>query len=148
MLSHSFYIASPPDGRVLDADKTLVQANIWDGATIILKKLPSAFLESDTGRKYPILFPVVRIGRCSSSAKDKCNAANLIDLGGEPKGQTVHRQHVRLALHKDKWFFSRFREARNVTKLNDQTAQIGHSYPISDGDHIVLGGVQLWFHEG
>ncbi len=145
---HSFYIKAQPGGRILAADQTLVQANIWDGATIILKQLPFVFLESEAKHKYFVLFPVVSIGRCARSAGDGCRAADLIDLSKEPGGKTVHRRHVKLTLRKGQWLLSRFREARNVTKVNDQPLQPGRSHPLSDGDRIILGKVQLWFHEG
>ena len=146
--THSFYIVLPTDGRILDVDKTLMEACIWDGATVILKKLPLAFLESDTNHTYPILSPVVRVGRCFISKKDDCNRVDLIDLGDEPKGKTVHRRHALLTLRGEKWFFNRLRGARNMTRINDHVAQPGYFYPLSDGDRVFLGGVQLWFHEG
>jgi len=144
-LSYSYRLEVPLLDRVLLENESLVQAGVWDGAIVMLHRVSSAALVSESGRKYLLLRTLVPVGRKSALKNGEEVAQWLVDLGDEPMGDTVHREHVVLATRGTMWTLRRVPGTANVTLINGRVVDTDRVYPLVEGDQIQLGGVKLRF---
>lgn len=68
---------------------------------------------------------------------------DLWTLGVED-ARTVSRRHCRILRQEDKYYIEDL-GSMNGTRLNDQPLQQGQTYPLQDGDTIIVGRVTLTF---
>jgi len=69
-----------------------------------------------------------------------------IDLGDEPKGDTVSRVHAQLQRKQGKWFITP-RASSNPTRIAGKELVYHQEHPLSSGDKISLGAVHLKFKQ-
>jgi hypothetical protein len=139
-------------GQVLGANETLASAGVWDGASLVFgSRMGRSDRAAEPGRAslksetcvYRLTGPEMRLGRGSSESTG--DATPLLDLGGEPLGSTVGRNHARARLVDGTWLVEALPATKGITLLNGAVAGPGQRYALADGDCLQLGGVRLWF---
>ncbi len=153
--SYSYEVMMEHSGEKIPSTRSLAEVEAWSGTTLVFspsqrkskKTLPSSFdawFESERSEEiYPLLGKEMWLGRKGRGAKPR---ENLIDLGGEPLGNTVSRNHARVVMKEGRWMLI-VEKALNATALNGTELKAGRFHPLSDGDVLQMGGVTLHFHQ-
>ncbi len=145
-----YLIRAHPQGRALRDGESLADAGIWDGACLVLmptrvaepRRLSQTYsLRSESGTVYPLPSPNTSIGRAQRGVE--VQGPEWVDLGGEPRGTTVSRNHARLVFGDGRWRIIPAPDSANPTLVNDRVVERGQSHPLANGDLITLGQVTV-----
>jgi len=147
-------LAVLPSKRELLPNQSLADAEVWDGADLVLVKkeyapiasMTGAYLESETGARYALSGRGVWIGG-GRAARRVDEESGFVDLSGEPEGRTVSRQHAFLSRDGQVWRLAAHASASNPTCVNGEAVPAGHSVTLRDGDVVQLGAVRLRFRQ-
>lgn len=140
-------------GKSLSLQSSLAELGLWDGTHLLFEpiinnepltdpRVQPAFLVSQSGHRYSLIYPVHRLGRSSSSGRSD---TNLIDLRPEPQSQTVSRHHADICYEQGNWILRCLPNVRNPTLCNNVPLAPSQSYSLVDGDWIQLAAVKLRF---
>ena len=97
----------------------------------------------ETGTLFEIEWQPAIIGRPSANQPGSANAL-AVNLGDQPEGRSVSRQHARITERGDQYFLESMAE-RNPTFLNDEELVVGEKRRLSPGDVIQVGKIRLAF---
>jgi len=140
-----YIIRATPPGRLLRPDESLAAAAVWDGAALSIQTITTPYFIAASGRRYPCLQTTMRLGRLGSDSKTQPLPTDLIHLGEETNGNTVSRNHAVLSSNQGRWLLTPTAQAGNQTLLNGQPLATDKQYDLQNGDHVQLGGVELYF---
>ncbi|MCX7895393.1 MAG: FHA domain-containing protein, partial [Thermoanaerobaculum sp.] len=74
--------------------------------------------------------------------------APLVDLGPVDPQKTTSRRHATLFFRDGQWYLREEVGVRNGTFVNGRRLQTGEAHPISSGDRLRFGLVEVEFHTG
>jgi hypothetical protein len=141
-----------PPHRILHPRESLAQAGVWDGGIIHIEVAAGAadqfasYLLSGTGQQYPLIQEKMEIGRLGRHSAPTERTIPLIDLSGEPSGNTVSRNHATIFYDKEQWYLATEEGAVNATTLNNQPVAPQTPQELTHGDYLQFGGVGLHFY--
>jgi len=152
-----FYeVTAEPSGRGVQPHETLAEAELWDGTHLVFKRIHKthehspepmsmACLRSRSGQSYLLDHSETVIGR-GALGLDLLPGTGHINLGNEPTGRTVSRDHAHIVFDGTQWFLIPSAGALNETTVNAESVESGERRCLSDGDSLQFGGVLLEFH--
>lgn len=149
----TYKVRETAGGAPLAPESSLADLKLWDGTHLFFEpvvhrdpagrvQVQPATLISDSGRRYPLVNPLHRLGRSSFSGGAE---ANLVDLKSEPLSRTVSREHAQLRFEQTGWVLHALPDVQNQTLHNEKALEPSQSCQLEDGDLVQLGGVRLRF---
>ncbi len=148
---YSVYSIHPK--HVIPPEKSLAEAGIWDGSTLIFDLSPETgrtrqnnhassqiHLVSKSGKRYVISSSPTILGRRTPSTSA---ITNLIDFGSETAGKSVSRRHAKLEWIDDQWWLTPLHGGHNRTLINGEQIPQKASRTLHQDDEIVLGDLTL-----
>jgi serine/threonine protein kinase len=100
-----------------------------------------ATLVTKRGRFFPIMKPVVSLGRTDPANR----IFPEIDLSSEDPGKHVSRRHARILRKGNQWFLVEEVGVRHGTYVNGRKISPGVETPLKNGDEVRLAKVSLTF---
>jgi CRP-like cAMP-binding protein len=97
-----------------------------------------------TGREIPLWKKETRLGRFDPVTGEHPD----VDLSDEEMGRSVSRRHARIVERAGQFYLVGEIGVLNPLLLNDASVEAATLTPLSDGDRISLGGVQIVFRAG
>jgi hypothetical protein len=134
-----------PLGRILQPEEKLIDASVWDGATLSLHSYPAAYFVANSGRRYPCTQPEMWIGRTVADSQQQTPTLHWLDLSEEPEGKTVSRRHARLFCNAGQWWLTASAQTMNSILHNGQALTPDKPQVLQGGDTVQFGGVVLQF---
>ena len=142
-----------PPKHVIPPEKSLAEAGIWDGSTLVFD-LPSEarhagknnhessqiHLVSKSGKRYVISSSPAILGRRTPSTSA---ITNLIDFGSETAGKSVSRRHAKLEWTDGQWWMTPLHGGNNRTLIKGEQITQKESRALHQNDEIVLGDLTL-----
>jgi|GEM_PF-5812671 len=143
-----FSIFVESHGITLSRNQSLADADVWDGAKIVLRPVQNAamLIARISGAKYPLLYSEIYVGRAPQSPANRLQSAT-IDISSEPTSQTVSRQHACIRCHQTIWTIEHLPQAANPTWVNDTELTTSSPVSLQSGSIVRFGDLEFVFSQ-